>query len=202
MAGFGMAFFRRVARRLTGRSGPRYLAEAYPKFAIGRGSYGGLTVVEFGEGAELRMGAYCSIAAGVHVLLGGEHRTDWTTTYPFSELDRRFAHIRGHPRTKGDVVIGNDVWVGRDAVILSGVKIGDGAVVAARAVVARDVEPYAIVGGNPAKLVRSRFDPDTVSRLLAIAWWDWPTERIEAAIPRLLSPRIADFLDAAEGGLI
>jgi len=85
---------------------------------------------------------------------------------------------------------------------LSGVKVGDGAVIAARAVVTRDVEPYAIVGGNPAKLVRSRFDPETVSRLLAVAWWNWPAERIEAAMPRLLSPNVADFLDAAERGLI
>ena len=132
--------------------------------------------------------------------LGGEHRTDWVTTYPFSEIDPRFAHIKGHPRTKGDINIGNDVWIGRDAFILSGVTIGDGAVVAARAVVTRNVPAYGVVAGNPATLLRYRFDPEVIERLLRTAWWTWPAERVEAAIPSLLSTDVSAFLDAAESG--
>ena len=197
---FRRQLVKRVLRRLRRGSEPTMLADAFPQYAIGRGSYGGLSVIEFGEGAKLRVGAYCSIAAQVTVLLGGEHRTDWVTTYPFSELDQRFAQIEGHPRTKGDVEIGNDVWVGREALILSGVKIGDGAVVAARAVVTRDVPAYAIVAGQPAKMLRHRFPEDVVERLLRIAWWDWPPERVTVAIPHLLATDITGFLEAVENG--
>ena len=176
------------------------LAERFPQFEIGRGSYGGLGVVDYGGGTRVRVGAYCSIAAGVQVILGGEHRTDWVTTFPFSEIDPRFAHIKGHPRTKGDINVGNDVWIGRDAFILSGVTIGDGAVVAARALVSRDVPPYGIVAGNPATLLRYRFPADVIERLLKAAWWSWPTERVEAAVPSLLSTDVLAFLDAVESG--
>jgi acetyltransferase-like isoleucine patch superfamily enzyme len=176
------------------------LPERFPQFEIGRGSYGGLGVVDYGGGTRVRVGAYCSIAAGVQVILGGEHRTDWVTTFPFTEIDPRFAHIKGHPRTKGDINIGNDVWIGRDAFILSGVTIGDGAVVAARALVSRDVPPYAIVAGNPATLLRYRFAADVIERLVKAAWWTWPAERIEAAVPSLLSTDVLTFLDAVESG--
>jgi chloramphenicol O-acetyltransferase type B len=195
-------FLRRALRRAIFGSDDVPLARQYPEFEIGRASYGGLNVVDYGGGTVLRVGAYCSIATGVHVVLGGEHRTDWVTTYPFSEIDPRFAHIKGHPRTKGDVSIGNDVWIGRDALILSGVSIGDGAVVAAGAVVTRNVPPYGIVAGNPATLIRYRFAPDVVDRLLAVAWWTWPAERVEAAVPSLLSTDILAFVEAAESGSI
>jgi len=178
------------------------LGPRFRQYAIGRGSYGGLKVIEFGEGATLRIGAYCSLAAGVQIMLGGEHRSDWVTTYPFSALDQRFASISGHPRTKGDVVIGNDVWIGHEALILSGVKVGDGAVIGARSVVTRDVPPYAIVAGNPAATIRFRFSPEIIDRLLALAWWNWPLQRIEAAMHKLLATDIEDFLTAAENGLI
>jgi acetyltransferase-like isoleucine patch superfamily enzyme len=196
--------WRRLLSRVLhpGRRGVVYLADRYPQYAIGCGSYGDLTVLEFGEGAKLRMGSYCSVARGAHVFLGGEHRTDWVTTYPFSALDRRFAHIEGHPRSRGDVVIGNDVWLGRDSMVMSGVTIGDGAVVGAGAVVTRDVAPYGIVAGNPAAFVRSRFSPEVVERLLAVAWWNWPRERVDAAMPLLLSPDIEGFLGAVEAGRV
>jgi chloramphenicol O-acetyltransferase type B len=182
------------------KSGVVRLAERYPQYQIGHGTYGDLTVLEFGEGAKLRMGAYCSVARGVRIFLGGEHRTDWVTTYPFSALNRRFAAIKGHPRTRGDVVIGNDVWLGREAMIMSGVTIGDGAVVGAGAVVSRDVPAYGIAAGNPAALVRLRFSPEIVERLQRVAWWTWPPERVEAAVPLLLDADIEGFLHAAESG--
>ncbi len=193
----------RLVSKLLGR--PRrspFLADRYPQFRIGRGSYGDLNVVEFGEGTTLSVGNYSSFARGAQVMLGGNHRIDWVTTYPFNAIDRRFAHFTGHPQSKGDVTIGNDVWVAREAMILSGVTIGDGAVIGARAVVSRDVPPYTIVAGNPAVAIRPRFPEPIVERLRAIRWWDWPDERVAKAMPHLLSDRIEDFLEAAEKGQI
>ena len=127
-------------------------------------------------------------------MLGGEHRLDWVTTYPFSALFEKARRFRGHPRGKGDIIIGNDVWIGKDALILSRVTIGSGAAIGARSVVTKDVRPYAIVAGNPAKEVRRRFADDVVDRLLAVAWWDWPQNQIEEAWPCLLSSDIEGFL--------
>lgn len=161
----------------------------------GKGSYGEPRVLSFGEGTKLRIGKYCSIAGGVTILLGGNHRPDWVTTYPFNVLWPHVAgHIQGHPATKGDVIIGNDVWIGLGASILSGVTIGDGAVIGAYAVVAKNVPPYAIVVGNPAKVVKFRFDESTIEQLLTIAWWDWSDAKIASAIPFLLSDNINDFI--------
>lgn len=188
--------------KLRRKGGARFLADRYPQHRIGRGSYGDLNVVEFGEGTTLTVGNYCSFARGAQVMLGGNHRLDWVTTYPFSAIDGRFSHFTGHPQSKGDVVIGNDVWVAREAMILSGVTIGDGAVIGARAVVSRDVPPYMIVAGNPAVEIRTRFPQPIVERLLALRWWDWPDERIAKAMPHLLSDKIEAFLDAAEKGEI
>ena len=182
------------------RKGAKTLRERHPEWDAGRHSYGDPEVHDWGEGARLRIGAFCSFAHGVQVFLGGEHRVDWVTTYPFNRMWPAAAQVEGHPATKGDVVIGNDVWVGAEAVILSGVRIGDGAVIGARAVVAKDVAPYAVVVGNPARQVKLRFSPETVRRLLAVAWWDWPDERIERALPLLLSGEVERFLEQAEAG--
>src|SRR5208283_2957437 len=105
---------------------------------------------------------FCSIAPNrVTIVLGGQHRPDWVSSYPFNDLFIEFKRFKGSPVSKGDVIIGNDVWIGLDAVILSGIKIGDGAVIGSNALVTKDVPPYAIVGGNPAKLIRYRFDEET-----------------------------------------
>lgn len=164
--------------------------------AWGRGSYGTPHIYTWGENANLYVGNFCSIATDVRILLGGNHRTDWVTTFPFSVLWPDIAgHISGHPQTKGDVIIGHDVWIGQSAAILSGVTIGDGAVVAAHAVVTKDVPPYAIMAGNPGRIVKYRFDEQTIAKLLSIAWWNWSDEEIAKAMPYLLSDNIHLFID-------
>jgi chloramphenicol O-acetyltransferase type B len=177
------------------------ISERYPQYQIGRGSYGPLRIHEFVGDTTFSMGSWCSVAVGVQVMLGGDHRTDWATTYPFSATEPSLSRIAGHPSSRGDVCIGNDVWIGREAMIMSGVTIGDGAVVGARAVVTRDVAPYAIVGGSPAKVLRYRFDDETIQRLLATQWWDWPYERILATAPLMLDSNIERFLQACEQDL-
>ena len=179
---------------------PRFLRpqarfrERYPGYDIGLGSYGMPKVHDWQEGSTLRIGNYCSIADNVQIFLGGQHRTDWVSTYPFPAYLPEASHIGGYGGTRGDVVIGSDVWLCANCVILSGVTIGHGAVVANGAVVSRDVEPYAIVAGNPAEIVRWRFDENTRDALLETAWWNWPEEEIRAVVSLLCSEDISAFL--------
>lgn len=191
--------WRKLRRSLRKRK-QRTLAERYPGLPIGRGSYGDIAIQKWDKDWQLTIGAYCSFAQGVRILLGGEHRTDWVTTYPFNVLHAGSRHITGHPHSKGKVTIGNDVWVGTEALILSGVTIGDGAVIGARTVVTRDVPPYAIVSGSPAKVVKYRFPEPVIQRLLAVRWWAWDEAQVERAIPDLLQPDIEVFLERAERG--
>lgn len=169
--------------------------------SVGRFTYGAesLTIRHWGEGANLRIGRFCSIADGTTIFLGGNHRTDWATTYPFGHLHcAEFGgeEIIGHPATRGDVVIGDDVWIGAGATILSGITIGSGAVVGACAVVVRDVAPYAIVGGNPASLIAMRFDSEQVALLMQLRWWDLPPEQVRDLAAELCAPPSADGLRA------
>ena len=145
---------------------------------VGSNTYGhdGIKIIHGGEDKILLIGKFCSIAEGVTVFLGANHRVDWFTTFPFGHYkENEFPKVKkpnGHPATKGDVIIGNDVWLGTNAVIMSGVKIGDGAVVGAYTVVTKDVPPYTIVAGNPAKQIRKRFSDDVINKLLELKWWD------------------------------
>lgn len=174
------------------------LQERFPQYVIGRESYGHPEVHAFDGAATLRIGAFCSISTEVHIFLGGDHRSDWVTTFPFSVLWETEKHYTGYPKTKGDVIIGNDVWIGYQAVIMSGVRIGDGAVVGAYALVTQDVPPYGVVAGNPARLMKKRFDDDTIRRLLNLKWWQWEDQKIEKFLPLFLGTDVAAFLRAAE----
>lgn len=165
---------------------------------MGKWSYGHPNVLSFGEGKICKVGKYCSIAEGVTIFVGGDHRPDWITTYPFSALWDQARGIPGHPRSKGDVIIGNDVWIAYGATIMSGVTIGDGAVIGARAVVAKDVPPYAIVVGNPGQIVKYRFNPQQINKLLTIGWWNWNEEDIITAMPLLLNTDIDTFIQYSE----
>lgn len=169
-------------------------------YAIGDHTYGHPQVYDWNEGTTLKIGNYTSIAGSVTILLGGGHRTDWATMYPFSAPDLNEVwpeaqHIQGHPQSKGDVVIGNDVWIGFNATILSGVTIGDGAVIGACAVVSKDVPPYAIVGGVPAKVIKYRFDEATIKKFLKVKWWDWDEKKIKRNINLLCSNNIQELLN-------
>lgn len=173
----------------------RYLKDQFPQYNIGKWSYGKPKVMSWGEGSVLKVGSFCSIGADVRIFLGGEHRMDWVTTYPFNHLWSCAKNFTGHPATKGDVIIGNDVWIGYNVIILSGVKIGDGAVVGAGSVVSKDVPPYGIVAGNPAKLIRKRFEEQIIQQLLDIAWWNWDDEKITKYLPLLLKDEITEFIE-------
>lgn len=139
-------------------------------------------------GDRLVIGKFVAIAQGAQFIMNGaNHPMSGFSTYPFGTMGFASGEplgAEGDP-PRGDTFIGNDVWIGREAVIMPGIKVGDGAIIGAHAVVARDVPPYAIVVGNPARVVRVRFDPGTVESLLSIRWWDWPVEKIMAHLPAI-----------------
>jgi acetyltransferase-like isoleucine patch superfamily enzyme len=163
---------------------------------MGRASYGEPRIsISAGEEERVRAGSFVSIGLDVLFLDGGNHRADWVTTYPLRAcLDLPGAYEDGHPRSKGDVVVGNDVWIGTGARVLSGVTIGHGAIVGGYSVVAKDVRPYAIVVGNPAREIRRRFSDQQVDALLEIAWWNWPMEQIVERVTELCDPNIDRFI--------
>jgi len=190
--------FRQAERRLKKlpllyRGQARFNLHYPGRYEFGLGSYGLPQVLDWDEGATLKIGAFCSIATQVQILLGGHHHADWLSTFPFSSMLEN-ADLPACSFSRGDVVIGSDVWLCSNAIILSGVSIGHGAIVSAGAVVTRDVAPYSIVAGNPADHVRWRFDEPTRFALLEMAWWEWPVEEIVQIVPLLCSGDIEALL--------
>ena len=141
-------------------------------------------------GDKLIIGKFCQIASGTQFIMGAaNHRLCSATTYPFNVMSEAWAeiapvHLSQLPH-KGDTVIGNDVWFGRNCVVMPGVKIGDGAVVAADSFVSKDVVPYSVVGGNPARFIKKRFDDELTELLLRFKWWDLPPDELAEVMPLL-----------------
>ena len=149
----------------------------------------------------LVIGKFCSIACGVQFLFNSANHTKKSlSTYPFplffEEWGLDIRDVASAWDNKGDIVIGNDVWIGYEAILLAGVTIGDGAVIGTRALVTKDVPPYTIVGGVPAKPIRKRFTPETIHRLERLRWWDWPIEHIQRYIPEIQSGQVHPLLSA------
>lgn len=174
-----------------------YVREEYQKkyqttnTSVGVFSYGIPHITYFGNDSNLYIGKYCSIARNVTIMLGGDHQPQWCTTYPFNDMFTcMFPEIVNNPSSKGDVVIGNDVWIADGAKIMSGVTIGNGAVICANALVNKDVAPYTLVAGIPAKPIRKRFSDEIIEKLQEINWWDWDYEDIYDAIPILQSEQM------------
>lgn len=139
----------------------------------------------------LIIGKFCSIACGVKFLFNSANHTlkslsSYTFPLFFEEWGLDKKNVASAWDNKGDIIIGNDVWIGYEAVIMAGVHIGDGAVIAARAVVTKDVPPYTIVGGTPARKIRMRFEEETIARLQQIQWWNWPVEKIRQSLPYIM----------------
>lgn len=178
---------------------PDYIKVGRHTYGVTRNSFHGLS-----PQVPVEIGNFCSIATDARIVCLAGHPTDLASTFPFRT--RMLHPERGNQDavSRGPVRIGHDVWIGAGALILDGLTIGTGAVVAANAVVTRDVEPYAIVGGNPAKLLRPRFEPGIIEALLEIGWWEWPDETIRRFEPYFYGD-VEDFIaearkEAAAGG--
>jgi acetyltransferase-like isoleucine patch superfamily enzyme len=164
---------------------------------IGHGSYcaeGANVFRTPGDTEIVTVGRFTSIAAEVTFMPGANHHVDWVTTSPIHLLIDGIDRNVSHPWSRGPIMVGNDVWIGRGASILSGVTIGDGAVVGAYSVVTRDVPPYAIVAGSPATVKRYRFDDDLIAGLLAVRWWDWSDDILRECAGELLSANVDAFV--------
>lgn len=153
---------------------------------------------EFGD--QLIIGKFCSIASGAKFIMGSaNHRMSSVTTYPFNIFgglwkEHTPEHLEQLP-FKGDIVIGNDVWIGRESVIMPGVKIGDGSIIGAYSIVTKDVPPYNIVGGNPAKFIKKRFSDELIEILLQLKWWDFEAEKLVEFLPLLCEPDLRKVLE-------
>ncbi|MDX6719165.1 MAG: chloramphenicol O-acetyltransferase type [Solirubrobacteraceae bacterium] len=172
----------------------RHIADG--TIVMGRESYFAPIVRKFkGDTGRVIVGNFVSIAHGVEFYSGGMHRTEWVSQYGLrAMLDLPGAYEDGFPHGRGDIHVGHDAWLAQGSVVMSGVTIGPGAVVATRSVVTKDVAPYAIVGGVPAKQIGQRFDDDQVEALLRIAWWDWPLDTIKERVGLLSSPDVDAFI--------
>jgi len=170
-----------------------------PIIKTGKYTYGTehITEINFGEPYNIEIGSFCSIAQNVTIFTGGNHRTDWITTFPFGHKNQDIFNNfdgKGHPHSKGNVIIGNDVWIGRGTHIMSGVTIGDGAVIAANSHVVNNIPPYTIYGGNPARFIKYRFNKEHIEHLLKLKWWDMSDTEINNILPILCSSSINNLI--------
>ncbi len=194
------SFIKRIFRALAQENENSFFTKDFLQgrgFEIGEFTYGRPKVLHWGEKSTLKVGKFCSIADNVTIFLGGNHRTDWVTTYPFNVITDHFPEgktVSGHPATKGSVIIGNDVWIGQGVMILSGVTIGDGAVIAAGSVVTTSVKDYEVVGGNPSRHLKYRFSAEVREKLMEIKWWNWSNEKIANKIKDLCQGDVEQFI--------
>jgi acetyltransferase-like isoleucine patch superfamily enzyme len=168
---------------------------------LGKGSYydRNINIITWSDDYLLIIGRYCSIGRECNFFLHANHRPDWVTTSsqllgPVTPETDKMLMDKGHPACKGDIIIENDVWIGSHSTIMSGVTVGNGAVVAATSTVTKDVPPYAIVAGNPAKIKKYRFMPREIDMLQQIKWWNWPENKIREESALLWSMNITDFI--------
>lgn len=195
--------FKKVYRKIRNKFIPPQIINTSLPIKVGKHVYGDYKVWDWGDwgdGSTLEIGSFCSIGQGVQIYLAGNHHTEWVTTYPFAAFKPAWKESQSlEPSTigKGNVLIGNDVWIGNNSVILSGVTIGNGAAIGANALVTKDVPPYAIVGGNPAKVIRMRFDDETIRKLQDIAWWNWDDDKINCYVKLLCQEDINLFIEKA-----
>lgn len=166
------------------------------KLTLGHRSYG--TPILRGDISNVTVGKYCSIAQNVIIDCGWHHNTEFVTTYPLNVFFEKLNHIKGHPKSKGDVNIGNDVWLGEHLIIMGGINIGDGAIVAAGSIVTKDILPYQIVAGCPAKHIKMRFTAKQIAALLEIKWWDFSEEKITKYGELLMQSDINKFINAVQ----
>lgn len=161
---------------------------------IGEYTYGLPTIHKWTNKYQLKIGKFGSIAENVRIIVDGNHRPEWVSTYSFGELIPGVPKNPGHPEGRGNMEIGHDVWIGMSALILPGVSIGDGAIVGAGSIVTKNVGDYEIVAGNPAKHLKFRFTPEQITALKKIAWWNWDIEKIKKEIPLLQLGDVDGFI--------
>ena len=166
-----------------------------------RGTYfdRNVNIITWSDDYKVKLGKYNSIGRDCNFFLHANHRHDWVTTSSqlLGPVTPEIANIHmqmGHPTCNGDITVENDVWIGAKSTIMSGIKISNGSVVAACSVVTKDVPPYAIVGGNPAKIIKYRFSDEEISKLLQVSWWNWSEEKIIENAFKLWNPNIDIFL--------
>jgi acetyltransferase-like isoleucine patch superfamily enzyme len=162
---------------------------------VGKYTYGQNNIkILAGEGGKVQIGKFCSIGADITFFVGGNHATDWVTTYPFGLINQNiFTHPinqdanRVNCKRNNDIIIGNDVWIGSGTTIMRGVTVGDGAVIARNSHVVTNVKAYSVVGGNPSRFYYTRFDEETIKKLLELKWWDFEDNIINEILPLLCS---------------
>lgn len=170
-----------------------------------QGKYSFGRIQRVGSGGDIIVGKFCSIGGNVSVINVG-HNHKWISTYPFTSKSMNLRgpwgncpggidSIKGHPTLLGDLIIGNDVWIGQNVTFIGGLTIGDGSVIGANSMVTKNVDPYTIVGGNPAVVIRKRFSDDIIKKLLKIQWWNWDEKKIKNNVPLLCSEGIEKFVE-------